>query len=78
MTAKRVVIAADHLGLPLKDAVKAHLEEQGVEVVDMGVAFGPACRRSSAPELPILPSGRRFCGGKGGVGSGQFLRVGQA
>lgn len=37
MTAKRVVIAADHLGLPLKDAVKAHLEEQGVEVVDMGV-----------------------------------------
>jgi len=37
MTAKRVVIAADHLGLPLKDEVKAHLEEQGVEVVDMGV-----------------------------------------
>ena len=37
MTAKRVVIAADHLGLPLKDEVKAHLEGQGVEVVDMGV-----------------------------------------
>ena len=37
MTAKRVVIAADHLGLPLKDEVRAHLEGQGVEVVDMGV-----------------------------------------
>jgi ribose 5-phosphate isomerase B len=37
MTAKRVVIAADHLGLPLKDEVRAHLEGQGVEEVDMGV-----------------------------------------
>lgn len=37
MPTKKLVIAADHLGLPLKDAVKAHLEEQGVEVVDLGV-----------------------------------------
>ena len=37
MPERRVVIAADHLGLPLKDAVKAHLEAQGVAVVDMGV-----------------------------------------
>ena len=37
MPERTVVIAADHLGLPLKDAVKAHLEGQGVEVVDMGV-----------------------------------------
>ena len=37
MPERRVVIAADHLGLPLKEAVKAHLEAQGVGVVDMGV-----------------------------------------
>lgn len=37
MPTRKVVIAADHLGLPLKDAVKAHLMQQGVEVVDLGV-----------------------------------------
>jgi len=37
MAERKVVIAADHLGLPLKDAVKAHLEAQGIAVVDMGV-----------------------------------------
>jgi ribose 5-phosphate isomerase B len=37
MPERRVVIAADHLGLPLKDALKAHLETQGVVVADMGV-----------------------------------------
>ncbi len=37
MTAKKLVIAADHLGLPLKDAVKNHLEKQGVDLVDLGV-----------------------------------------
>lgn len=37
MPERRVVIAADHLGLPLKDALGAHLEAQGVTVIDMGV-----------------------------------------
>lgn len=37
MAKKRLVIAADHLGLPLKDALKEHLEGQGVELDDMGV-----------------------------------------
>lgn len=37
MPKTKLVIAADHLGLPLKDAIKAHLSEQGVEVVDIGV-----------------------------------------
>ncbi|MGH1481953.1 MAG: RpiB/LacA/LacB family sugar-phosphate isomerase [Geminicoccales bacterium] len=37
MTSKKLVIAADHLGLPLKDAVKAHLAAKGVEVEDLGV-----------------------------------------
>ncbi len=37
MTVKKLVIGADHLGLPLKNALKEHLEGKGVEVVDMGV-----------------------------------------
>jgi len=37
MRGKKVVVAADHLGLPLKDAVKAHLEGQGIAVDDLGV-----------------------------------------
>ncbi|MGI9489987.1 MAG: RpiB/LacA/LacB family sugar-phosphate isomerase [Geminicoccaceae bacterium] len=37
MSEKKVVIAADHLGLPLKDAIMAHLEGQGVAVDDLGV-----------------------------------------
>ena len=37
MTVKKLVIAADHLGLPLKNVLKEHLEGRGIEVVDMGV-----------------------------------------
>lgn len=37
MTTMKLAIAADHLGLPLKDAVKAHLQERGVAVDDLGV-----------------------------------------
>ncbi|NJO37913.1 MAG: RpiB/LacA/LacB family sugar-phosphate isomerase [Rhizobiales bacterium] len=37
MFEKKVVMAADHLGLPLKDAVKAHLEKRGIAVDDLGV-----------------------------------------
>jgi len=33
----RVAVGADHLGLPLKESVKAHLEALGHEVVDFGV-----------------------------------------
>ena len=33
----RVAVGADHLGLTLKEAVKAHLEGLGHEVVDFGV-----------------------------------------
>ena len=33
----KIAVGADHLGLPLKDAVKAHLEAGGHEVVDFGV-----------------------------------------
>jgi ribose 5-phosphate isomerase B len=32
----RVVLAADHAGFPLKEAVKQHLATQGVDVIDVG------------------------------------------
>ncbi len=37
MTEKKLAIAADHLGLPLKDAIKEHLEAKGVALDDLGV-----------------------------------------
>jgi ribose 5-phosphate isomerase B len=33
----KIALGADHLGLPLKDALKAHLEGEGHEVIDYGV-----------------------------------------
>lgn len=33
----RIAIGADHLGLPLKESIKEHLETHGHEVVDYGV-----------------------------------------
>jgi ribose 5-phosphate isomerase B len=33
----KVAVGADHLGLPLKESVKVHLESLGHEVVDFGV-----------------------------------------
>lgn len=32
----RVALAADHAGFPLKEKVKAHLQAQGIECVDVG------------------------------------------
>jgi ribose 5-phosphate isomerase B len=34
---KPIVVGADHLGLPLKDALKAYLIEKGYQVDDVGV-----------------------------------------
>jgi len=33
----KIALGADHLGLPLKDALSRHLDELGYEVVDFGV-----------------------------------------
>ncbi|MDD5040982.1 MAG: RpiB/LacA/LacB family sugar-phosphate isomerase [Candidatus Peribacteraceae bacterium] len=33
---KRIVLAADHAGFTLKEAVKAHLTHQGIDVLDVG------------------------------------------
>jgi len=36
MPPKRVALASDHAGFPLKEAVKAHLHSQGIDVADVG------------------------------------------
>lgn len=33
---KTIAIGCDHAGFPYKDAIKAHLEAQGIEVLDFG------------------------------------------
>lgn len=33
----KIAVGADHLGYPLKESVKAHLEQLGHEVIDFGV-----------------------------------------
>ncbi|MDD5103941.1 MAG: RpiB/LacA/LacB family sugar-phosphate isomerase [Candidatus Peribacteraceae bacterium] len=32
----RVVLAADHAGFPLKEIVKKHLSDQGIDILDVG------------------------------------------
>jgi ribose 5-phosphate isomerase B len=34
----KIAVGADHLGFPLKESIKAHLESLGHEVTDFGVA----------------------------------------
>lgn len=36
MHVTRVVLASDHAGFPLKESVKKHLAEKGIEVTDVG------------------------------------------
>ncbi|MFH0770591.1 MAG: RpiB/LacA/LacB family sugar-phosphate isomerase [Candidatus Peregrinibacteria bacterium] len=36
MPQKRVVLASDHAGFPLKEKVKAHIMKQGADVIDVG------------------------------------------
>ena len=40
--AKPIALAADHGGFELKEAVKAHLDELGLEYIDFGTQIGRA------------------------------------
>ena len=40
---KPIALAADHGGFVLKEAIKAHLQEKGLEFVDFGTTDGAAC-----------------------------------
>ena len=38
-----IAIASDHAGYPLMEAIKAHLEERGIEYKDFGSFTGESC-----------------------------------
>lgn len=39
MSSNRVALAADHAGYPLKESIKAYLQEKGVECIDASPVF---------------------------------------
>lgn len=43
MEIKKIVIGSDHAGFGLKEKVKAHLAERGIEVVDKGTYTSESC-----------------------------------
>ena len=43
MNGKTIVLAADHAGFPLKNAVKAHLDAAGYRTIDMGTHSAESC-----------------------------------
>ena len=55
--AVRVVLATDHAGFLLKEAIKAHLTDKGIDVVDVGtfseedVDYPPIIRKGCAAAL---------------------------
>ncbi len=74
--AQKIIIGADHLGLPLKDALIDHLTGQGHEVVDIGVnASAPVDYPDIALELAKRIASQEF--GRGilvcGTGAGMAI-----
>ena len=51
--AKPIALAADHGGFELKEAVKAHLDELGLEYIDFGTTAPPAW---TTPTWPCPPA----------------------
>lgn len=43
MNGKTIVLAADHAGFPLKNAIKAHLDAAGYRTIDMGTHSAESC-----------------------------------
>ena len=71
----RVVLASDHPGFPLKEAVKAHLTGQGIDVIDVGtfseesVDYPAIIRKGCAAVLEQQCPGIIF----GGSGNGEAM-----
>jgi ribose 5-phosphate isomerase B len=72
---KRIVLAADHAGYPLKESVKQHLIEQGYDVMDVGtfseeqVDYPTIMRKGAAVVLEQGIPGVFF----GGSGNGEAM-----
>lgn len=71
----RVILAADHAGFPLKEAVKKHLTDQGIDVLDVGtfsdepVDYPAIIRTGCAAVLEQSSPGIIF----GGSGNGEAM-----
>ncbi|MFH0851778.1 MAG: RpiB/LacA/LacB family sugar-phosphate isomerase [Candidatus Peregrinibacteria bacterium] len=71
----RVILAADHAGFPLKEAVKKHLSGQGIDVLDVGtfseepVDYPAIIRKGCADVLEQGVPGIIF----GGSGNGEAM-----
>ena len=72
---ERVVLATDHAGYPLKEIIKAHLIEQGTDVIDVGtfsedsVDYPQIIREGCAAVLDEDVPGLIF----GGSGNGEAM-----
>jgi ribose 5-phosphate isomerase B len=73
MTAEKIIIAADHGGYSLKEAIKAHLEEMRFAVTDAGTDSDQATdypdfggKAAGAVSAGLFPRGILICGS--GVG----------
>lgn len=70
-----VVLASDHAGFPLKEAVKMHLESQKIDVIDVGtfseesVDYPAIMRKGAAAVLEYGCPGIIF----GGSGNGEAM-----
>lgn len=53
--AKPVALGADHGGFELKEAVKRHLEERGIEYRDFGTHTGEAVDYPDIALPPVTP-----------------------
>lgn len=75
MQVKRVVLASDHAGFPLKEEIKKYLQSQGVDVLDMsgpfedGNDYPPIIRKGCAMVLQEGIPGIIF----GGSGNGEAM-----
>jgi len=65
---QKVVLATDHAGFELKEAIKAYLAEKGIDVIDSGtfseesVDYREMIRKGSAAVLDEGVPGIFFCG----------------
>ena len=72
---QRIALAADHAGYPLKEIIKQHLTEQGIDVIDVGtfseepIDYPPIIRKGCAVVLEQDCLGIVF----GGSGNGEIM-----
>ena len=75
MKTSRVVLGTDHAGYKLKETIKKHLSDQGIDVVDVGtfseadVDYPPIMRKACAVTLEQNIPGIIF----GGSGNGEAM-----